>query len=855
MKSNFDPPLECTDAPIKFKWDHTSIKMFKDFLHSDTIRGEFEKYQSEHAACFSQNIIESNTQTLIKCAESCGIKKQKNHCKVKNTQTWFDQECKKARKKLMKLAKLLKHAPENNVLRDDLFCTKRSLKSMIRRKKTEYKANIMDKIHLTKRKDIRQFWKLVGMLNTRGVQNDTSGYISVDKWVKHFNGLLHAEVKRPFPVNKANGPLDYSITEIELLNAVKSLKPGKSPGLDNITNEMLSAAISVYPLAFLKLFNHILSAGGRETKSWAVSILVPIHKKGSPDDPSNYRGISLLSCLAKLFYKILNNRLLDYAIANHILTPNQLGFLPGNRTSDAHIILNNLINKYCHKRGKYIFGCFVDFSKAFDSVPRATLFEKLIKHGITGKFLDVIMNAYTNDFTYIKLKNKLSPKIISEIGVKQGCILSPLLFNIFMSDLTRDLGTDTGVLIDDNMNLSCLIWADDILLLSESEEDLQRSLNVLFEFCKQNEISINADKTKCMIFNKTGRLIRRDFFVGKEKLENVREYKYLGLLCTPSGEIKSALEDLRSRALKAYWNLKLKLGKFFNQEILETIHLFDSLVKPILTYASDFWGCLKLPKNNPIENVHMMFCKHLLGVSKQTSNSGVLLELGRIPITISAKKAAIKNWERIRKGMANSYLNLSFKHAKKNSLNWITSVDKTLTDIGLGYLSREGTERNILRILEQRLIDIYHQDAFGSMKNSNSKLRTYSSIKTKIGIENYLLNIKNLDYRKSLTQLRLSNHKLMIEIGRHQKIAALNRLCTFCKNEVEDEVHFVVKCKTFSHLREEILEKCIRSSMNFDYYTDKEKFIFILTNEQLETSVAKFCFLANELRTSLLESP
>ena len=112
--------------------------------------------------------------------------------------------------------------------------------------------------------------------------------------------------------------------------------------------------------------------------------------------------------------------------------------------------------------------------------------------------------------------------------------------------------------------------------LGESEVDLQKSLNVLFEFCNKNEISINVAKTKCMIFNKTGRLIRRDFFVGKNKLENVRESKYLGLLCTPSGEIKSALEDLRSRALKAYWNLKLKLGTFFNMEIAETMHLFDS---------------------------------------------------------------------------------------------------------------------------------------------------------------------------------------------------------------------------------------------------------------------------------------
>ena len=130
--------------------------------------------------------------------------------------------------------------------------------------------------------------------------------------------------------------------------------------------------------------------------------------------------------------------------------------------------------------------------------------------------------------------------------------------------------------------------------------------------------------------------------MGKNKLENVREYKYLGLLCTPSGEIKSSLDNLRARALKAYWSLKHKLGVLFNKHILETIHLFDTLVRPILTYGSDFWGCLKVPNNNPIENVHM-FCKHLLGVSKQATNFGVWLELGRTPIMIFAKKEAIEN--------------------------------------------------------------------------------------------------------------------------------------------------------------------------------------------------------------------
>ena len=181
------------------------------------------------------------------------------------------------------------------------------------------------------------------------------------------------------------------------------------------------------------------------------------------------------------------------------------------------------------------------------------------------------------------------------MGVRQGCVLSPLLFNIFMADFQRSLPPDVGVHLSETTRLNCILWADDIILLAESEEGLNQLLGGLKTYTDKNELKVNTDKTKCMIFNKTGRLIRRDFYLGASKLENVRSYKYLGLIITPSGEISSALNDLRSRALKAYMSLKSKLGISFRENINDTIYLFDSLVKPILTYGSDFWGCLKLP--------------------------------------------------------------------------------------------------------------------------------------------------------------------------------------------------------------------------------------------------------------------
>ena len=102
--------------------------------------------------------------------------------------------------------------------------------------------------------------------------------------------------------------------------------------------------------------------------------------------------------------------------------------------------------------------------------------------------------------------------------------------------------------------------------------------------------------------------------------------------------------------MRAFMKIKSDLGISFNQDILLTLSLIDVLVVPILLYASDFWGCMKLNQSNPIDNFYMSMLKQILGVQKQTTNIGVFLELGRVPIIFQAKKLAIKNWERIRKG-------------------------------------------------------------------------------------------------------------------------------------------------------------------------------------------------------------
>ena len=490
---------------------------------------------------------------------------------------------------------------------------------------------------------------------------------------------------------------------------------------------------------------------------------------------------------------------MQYALEKKIIKTEQLCFLQGNRTSDACIIINTLIQFYCHKNSKRIFSCFVDVQKAFDTIPRDLLFSKLLDHGVTGKFLNILKTLYLNDKCCVKVGNKITDVFEVNQGVKQGCILSPLLFNIFLSDIVPlSSKTECSPLqLGNTETIGCILWADDLVVLSETGDGMQNMLDNLSSYTEKNGMKINFDKTKSMIFNQSGRHLRRSFRVGKEIIHTTNNYKYLGFILTPSGEINTGLQDLKDRALRAYYSLKGKMGHYFMSYPSTTLHLFDTLIKPILLYNSDYSGCLKLPRNTPIENMHMRFCKEILGVQRQTTNVGELLELGRIPITTYGMKSCMKNYSRIHILEKANKLVLSAHLLSLNcALKWTEGVKS--------QLNRSGVGSEILFFttpFSKELVTYFHQDAFTTINSEESKLRTFGKLKTTIGISPYLTQVKYLDSRKALSKVRLSNHDLMIEKGRHLKIDKTQRFCPFCPRSTETELHFLLHCKTYSHAR------------------------------------------------------
>ena len=158
---------------------------------------------------------------------------------------------------------------------------------------------------------------------------------------------------------------------------------------------------------------------------------------------------------------------------------------------------------------------------------------------------------------------------------------------------------------------------------------------------------------------------------------------------------------------------------------------------------------------------------------KTTTTNGVILELGRVPLCLFAQRVDVKNWERIKNGRANHLLSLSFKDTQTYSLDWINKINKCLSEIGMYHLFLNSNVPNELPTHNEvfkRLLDICHQNQISSISCETCKLRTYSLIKSNIGYENYLSNVRNVKSRETFTKFRLSNHDLMIEVGRYKKI-------------------------------------------------------------------------------------
>ena len=313
---------------------------------------------------------------------------------------------------------------------------------------------------------------------------------------------------------------------------------------------MIKSSLNELMPVYLKLFNTVLDLGTMP-QMWCDGLITPIFKCGTKSDPSNYRGICISSCIGKLFCSILNQRLLKHVDLNNILHKSQIGFLANNRTADHVLTLRTLIDKYVHCHKEKIYACFVDFRKAFDSVWHDGLLYKLSKINVQGKFYSLITSLYSKSTCSVRIGNNKTRSFQYARGVRQGCILNPLLFNLYLNDLafSFDNVLSDPFVLPNGTRLNSLLYAHDLIILSRSKLGLQNCLNVLSSYCNSWMLRINPKKTKIMIFQRCTRKCEHNFRIGNEVIDVVQNYTYLGTRITSSGNFTLSLEHLRQKAL------------------------------------------------------------------------------------------------------------------------------------------------------------------------------------------------------------------------------------------------------------------------------------------------------------------
>lgn len=402
-------------------------------------------------------------------------------------------------------------------------------------------------------------------------------------------------------------------------------------------------------------------------------------------------------------------------------------------------------------------------------------------------------------------------------GVRQGCILSPLLFNLYINEIPK-LFTETAsdpFILPNGTKLNSLLYADDLIILSRSKYGLQNCLNQLHNWCNKWLMEVNLKKTKIMIFQKaTTKLPTPTFFLGNSVLTVTKEYTYLGLKLTPNGKFTLAIQQLSEKASHAMH----KIRRHLNLHALSpkiAIKIFDNIISPILLYNSEIWGAYTNIDFNkwdktPTEKTQLKFCKIYLGVNSKTTNIACRGELGKYPLLIPIHKKIIKYVSHIYSLPGTSIVKQAFFLSKELYMNGKASFYSNVVNILKSYGSLSSNESddleksiNTMKLTHfvDKMKDKYTLFWKHKMVNS-TKLSFYCTFKKEYKLEEYLTFIKNPTQRKVFTQFRVSSHKLLIEYGRYQNIPREQRLCKHCDSgEVEDEYHLTLVCQYYETLR------------------------------------------------------
>lgn len=476
-----------------------------------------------------------------------------------------------------------------------------------------------------------------------GILNETNEMITEEQellkvWQIYIRKTFTSDAPRIYDRNNECEQAP-KILKSEILKALKLCKNGKATGPDEIHIEMIKQLEEENLLPLFQLIQQVHTTGNIP-KDWLTSVFIPLPKKSKAKKCDEFRLISLMSQVLKILLKIIQARIYHKCEADQSDT--QFGFREGMGTREALASLLILFQK-CRDMRKDVYVCFIDYEKAFDRVNHTVLLTLLQKKGLDKEDIEFVRNLYWNQEATVRCGQTTSEPVCIEKGVRQGCVLSPILFNMYSDHIfNQAIGDDEDGIKINGRTLNNIRYADDTVIVADNPEALQRLINKVVVVGDQLGMKINVAKTKVMAITRSPNP-QLNINIYDTAIEKVEKFKYLGSCITtnvdPDVEVRSRIEQARAIFLKMknlLCNATLNLNLRYR--------FVKAYVHSVLLYGTETWT-LKVNTMNRLEAFEMWIFRRLLKISwtQHIPNDEVLRRVRRereLLTTIKRRKTA-----------------------------------------------------------------------------------------------------------------------------------------------------------------------------------------------------------------------